>query len=106
MVEVDIKVVVDVPLDYNLLLGCNWTYAMTAIISSVFCTLFFPHNGKIMMIDELCFAYTIPNASIGPSIPMIDNSQLKTENINVEMYYSLMDTLLHGIGSSYICHVQ
>jgi hypothetical protein len=35
MVEVDVEVV-DVPLDYNLLLGCNWTYAMTAIVSSVF----------------------------------------------------------------------
>jgi hypothetical protein len=30
MVEVDVKVV-DAPLDYNLLLGCNWTYAMTAV---------------------------------------------------------------------------
>jgi hypothetical protein len=41
MVEVDVEVV-DVPLDYNLLLGCNWTYAMTEIISSIFRTLCFP----------------------------------------------------------------
>jgi hypothetical protein len=36
--KVDVEVV-DVPLDYNLLLGCNWTYAMTAVILSIFCTL-------------------------------------------------------------------
>ena len=49
-VEVDVEVV-DAPLNYNLLLGCNWTYAMTAIISSIFQTLFFPHDGKIMTMD-------------------------------------------------------
>ena len=31
MVELDVEVV-DVPLDYKLLLGSNWTYAMTVII--------------------------------------------------------------------------
>jgi hypothetical protein len=34
-VEVDVEVV-DVPLDYKLLLGHNWTYTMTTIISSIF----------------------------------------------------------------------
>ena len=34
-VIVDVEVV-DVPLDYNLLLGRSWFYAMTAITSSVF----------------------------------------------------------------------
>ena len=49
---VEVKVeVVDAPLDYNLLLGCNWTYAMTVIVSSIFRTLYFPHDGKIVMID-------------------------------------------------------
>jgi hypothetical protein len=51
MVEVDVEVV-DVPLDYNLLLGCNWTYAMTKIISYVFCTLCFPTDGNIVTIDQ------------------------------------------------------
>jgi hypothetical protein len=48
--EVDVEVV-DAPLDYKLLLGCNWTYAMTAVVSSVFHTLCFPHVGKIVTID-------------------------------------------------------
>jgi hypothetical protein len=43
--------VVDSPFDYNLLLGRNWTYAMVVVSSSVFRTLFFPHEGNIMTID-------------------------------------------------------
>jgi hypothetical protein len=45
--EVDVEVV-DAPLNYNLLLGCNWTYVMTTVMSSIFRTLCFPHEGKIM----------------------------------------------------------
>jgi hypothetical protein len=55
-----------VPLDYNLLLGHNWTYTMIAIVSSVFDTLCFPHDGKIVTINQLSFVYTSPNAYIGP----------------------------------------
>jgi hypothetical protein len=91
MVEVDVEVV-DVPLYYNLLLGCNWTYAMTAIVSSVFRTHCFPRDGKIMTIYQLSFVYASPNASIGPSILVIYNSHPKTENISVGMYSSLMGT--------------
>jgi hypothetical protein len=91
MVEVEVEVV-DVPLDYNLLLGCNWTYAMVVVVSSIFCTLCFPHQGKIAMIDQLSFVYSSPNASVGWLIPMIDNSQPTTKNIGVGMYSSLMGT--------------
>jgi hypothetical protein len=73
-VEVDVKVV-DAPLEYSLLLGRNWTYAMTAVVSSVFDTLCFPHEGKIVTIDPLSFAHASRNASVGPLIPVIDNSR-------------------------------
>jgi hypothetical protein len=81
-----------VPLDYNLLLGRNWTYAMTVIISSIFHTLCFPHDGKIVMINQFYFAYAIPNTYVGLSIPVVDNSQLRIENNCVRMYSSLMGT--------------
>jgi hypothetical protein len=84
--------VVDAPLDYNLLLARNWTYAMIALVSSIFCTLCFPHKGKIVTIDQLSFAYSSPNGSLGQSIPVIDNSRLANENVGVGMYYSLMGT--------------
>jgi hypothetical protein len=51
MVEVDVYVVY-APLDYNLLLGHNWTYAMTIVVSSVFHTLCFPHDGKIVTLTS------------------------------------------------------
>jgi hypothetical protein len=44
------------------------------------------------MIDQLSFACSSPDASIGSSIPAIDNSQPTTENIDVRMYSSLMGT--------------
>jgi hypothetical protein len=44
------------------------------------------------MIDQLSFAYASPNALVGPSIPMINNSQPTTENVSVRMYSSLMGT--------------
>ena len=43
--------VVDAPLDYNLLLGRNWFYAMTAVALMVFQTVQFPHLGRIVTID-------------------------------------------------------
>jgi hypothetical protein len=84
--------VVYAPLDYNLLLGLNWTYVMIIFVSSVFHTPCFPHEGNIMMIDHLSFAFSSPNAALGPSIPVLDNSQPTTENIGVGMYSSLMGT--------------
>ena len=91
MVEVEVEVI-DAPLDYKLLLGSNWTYAMVVIILFVFHTLCFPHEGKIMTIDQLSFEYASPNAFVGPLILVVDNSQSKTENIDVGMYLSLMGT--------------
>jgi hypothetical protein len=108
MVEVDVEVV-DAPLDYNLLLGRNWNYAMTAIVSSVFHTLCFPHDGRIVAIDQLSFAYASPSASIGPLIPVVENSLPTTENIGVELYSSLMGTFnfmasVHHIYSMFSCN--
>jgi hypothetical protein len=65
---------------------------MTTVVSSIFRTLCFPHEGKIVTIHQLSYVHASPNASIGPSIPMIDNSKLTTEDIGVGMYSSLMGT--------------
>ena len=47
--------VIDAPFDYNLLLQRNWTYAMSAIASAVFRVVVFPHEGKLVTIDQLDF---------------------------------------------------
>jgi hypothetical protein len=55
-----------------------------------------------MTINQLSFAYSSPNASVGPSILVIDNSQPATKNISIRIYSSLMGTfdfsaLIHHI---------
>jgi hypothetical protein len=48
--------VVDAPLNYNLLLGRSWTYAMQVVVATVFQVLLFPHEGQIVTIDQLSFS--------------------------------------------------
>jgi hypothetical protein len=91
MVEVDVEVVNEL-LNYNLLLERNWTYAMIVDVSFIFRTLCFPHDGKIVTIDQLSFTYAIPNAFVGPLIPVVNNSQPIADNIGVRTYSSLMGT--------------
>jgi hypothetical protein len=72
--------VVDAPLDYNLLLGRSWTYAMQAVVATFFWVLLFPHEGDIVTIDQLSFS--IPDPSLGAStVPMIDNPQPGVVNV-------------------------
>jgi len=61
-VSLDVEVV-DAPLDYNLLLGRSWSYAMTAVVSSVFRVIKFPLNGKIVTIDQLEYFSSDPASS-------------------------------------------
>jgi len=49
-IHVDIEVI-DAPLDYNIILGRSYTYAMPTVTSTVFHKMFFPHEGKIISID-------------------------------------------------------
>jgi hypothetical protein len=42
------------------------------------------------MIDQLSFAHASPSALVGPSVPMIDNSQQDTKDVGVRMCSSLL----------------
>ena len=57
--------VVQGPLDFNLLLGRDYVYAMKAVVSIVFRVMHFPHDGKIVTIDQLSFV--TPNHRITPN---------------------------------------
>ena len=59
VVNLDVEVV-DAPMDYNLLLGRSWSYAMTAVVSSIFHLIMFPHKGKIVKIDQLSYYSSDP----------------------------------------------
>ena len=48
--------VVQGPLDYNLLLGRDYIYSMGPIVSSLFRVICFPHEGRVVqLIDQLSF---------------------------------------------------
>src|SRR5713101_5436795 len=66
--------VVDVPLNYNLLLGRNWMYSMQVVSSSLFRIVCFPFNGKIVTIDQMSFKNLLITASLGASIPIVEHS--------------------------------
>jgi hypothetical protein len=53
-VFIDVMVVQD-PLDFSLLLGRDYVYAMKAIMSTLFRVIYFPHDGRIVTIDQLSF---------------------------------------------------
>ena len=84
--------VVDASLDYNLLLGRNWIYEMDAIASSLFRIVCFPHEGRIVTVDQLDCPQIDPNASSDSSVPKLDNTKVPVENLGVGMYSSLMGT--------------
>ena len=66
--------VVDEPLDYNLLLGRNWMYSMQVVASSLFRVVCFPHNRKIVMIDQMAFKNLSVTAYLGASVPIVEHS--------------------------------
>ena len=57
--------VVQGPLDFILLLGSDYVYAMQVVVSTLFRVMHFPHDGKIVTIDQLSFV--TPDHRITPS---------------------------------------
>jgi hypothetical protein len=43
------------PLDFSLLLGRDYVYAMKSLVSTLFHVISFPHDGRIVTIDQLSF---------------------------------------------------
>jgi hypothetical protein len=85
---IDVEVV-DAPLDYNLWLGRSWTYEIHAMVATVFWVLLFPHEGRIMTIDQ--FSFSRPDPSSGEStVPMIYSPQPSTVIIGVGLCPSFM----------------
>jgi hypothetical protein len=88
-VSVDIEVV-DAPLDYNLLLGHSWFYAMTVITSSMFHILRFPHQGKIIIVDQLDYITPdLHNVAVN-NVPFLGQSSLESVGVGLLKDSSLM----------------
>ena len=83
--------VVNASLEYNLLLGRIWTYAMQAVVATIFQVLLFPHEDRIVTIDQ--FSFSRPDPSLGVSaVPMIDNTQPGVVNVGFVLCPYLMGT--------------
>lgn len=89
-VEIDVEVI-DGNLNYNILLGRPWVYAMAAVVSTYFRKIAFPFQGGITIIDQQTF---LPNISqVTGSIPMIHGSSQALQNIGLGL---LRDPTLMG----------
>ena len=95
-VTVDVEVV-DAPLDYNLLLGRIWFYAMTVVASSVFQCVQFPHQGKIATVNQLDFCMTDARAPATNNIPFLGYHKITYESVGVGL---LKDSSLMGTFTS------
>jgi hypothetical protein len=73
-VLIDIEVI-EAQLEYNILLGRTYMYAMKVVASSIFRTIMFPHNGKIVTIDQVTHYEPNPSASLDNILPLIHTNQ-------------------------------
>jgi hypothetical protein len=65
---------INAPLDYNILFGRSYMYTMKALASSVFQIMMFPHNGKIVTIDQVSHYEPNPSSNINNNLPLIHTS--------------------------------
>ena len=78
--------VIDAPLDYNLILGRIWTYAMCSIASAVLQVVGFPHEGKLVTMDQLSFTRRGRLETNEPKLPLVDQVKLATKRLGARMY--------------------
>lgn len=83
--------VIDANLNYNLLLGRSWTLAMFCVVYTLFYVLCFPHEGKIVIVDQLAF---LSSSSSNGNAPYMGNTDIPYESVGVGIFKdsSLMGT--------------
>ena len=67
---VDFMVIED-PLDFNMLLGSDYVYAMQVVVSTFFCVMYFNHNRDIVTIDDLDFLDLSPDPTRDEVFPLL-----------------------------------
>jgi hypothetical protein len=61
-------------LDYNILLVHSFMYSMNEVSSSGFCMMIFPHNGKIVTIDQLTYHNPRSQINLYNVFPSLDGN--------------------------------
>jgi hypothetical protein len=62
--------VVKGPLDFNMILGCDYIYSMKVVVSTLFRVMHFAHNGSIVTIDQLSSYNHHPNSNLAQVTPL------------------------------------
>jgi hypothetical protein len=88
-VQVEVEVF-DTPLDYNLLLGRSWVDSMRVVVSNLFRVIRFPHQGKVVTVDQLAFFNADTRTG---NVLFIANTPPGYENVGVGL---LKDSSLMG----------
>jgi hypothetical protein len=88
-VNVEVEVC-DAPLNYSLLLGHSWIDSMRVVVSTLFHVVRFPHQGKVVTVDQLVFFNSDTRIS---NVPFISKTPLRYENVGVGL---LKDSTLMG----------
>jgi hypothetical protein len=89
VVTIEVEVF-DAPLNYNLLLGRSWIDSMRVVVSTIFCVLHFPHQGKVVIVDQLAFFNFNSHTS---NVPFIAQTPPSYDNVDVVL---LKDSSLMG----------
>lgn len=88
-VNVEVEVV-DAKLNYNIILGRSWTHAMICVPSTVFRFIKFPHEGKIVTVDQLSF-FTSTSEN---NVPYVDQILNPRDSVGPGLF---KDPILMGI---------
>ncbi len=65
-----------------MLLGHSWFYAMTIVVLFIFCVLFFSHEGKIIIIDQLEYCMTVTKLTTASTmVPFFGDNPLAYDNV-------------------------
>jgi hypothetical protein len=63
-------IVVQGPLYFNMLLRCDYVYALNVVVSTLFRVIHFPHTGSIFTIDQLASDNIHPNSVLVQDAPL------------------------------------
>ena len=71
------------PLEYNLLLCCNWFYVMQVIASTIFWIIQFPFQGRIVTIEQLDFITPNSISIDANSVPLLTTPQYQNIGVGI-----------------------
>ena len=70
IVLVDFMVIED-PLDFNMILGRDYVYSMQDVVSTLFGVMYFPHNESIVTVNQISFLNPPPQPTLEKSFALL-----------------------------------